>query len=308
VTRLHFVGALERTLFLRKLALLRGLASRELAVLTEVARERFVRAGEAVLVCGECVSQFFIVVDGWVRVTGGEHPSGIVQGPEQPIGFLSLLSRDPEGLEVEAATDALLLEIDGDVVFDLLEENHYFTDQVIVSLGRELLAARREVAAGTHLGGVDPILTIPDRPLTEVERLLIIRSGPLGTASLDALGRFARSVEELRYPAGTRLWSAGDLSGATLVILSGRVRCVQPERGNTFTCGPGYPLGNVEAQCRERRWYDATAETDLVVLRGTMESFHDVLEDDFELAMTFVSNFAGRLIALRREAVVATPA
>jgi len=305
VSKLHFVGALERTLFLRKLPFLRGVASRELSILAEYARERFVRPGETLLTSGETVSQFFIVVDGWVRVVGAEFPQGIVQGPEQPIGFLSLVSKDPAGLEAVAETDALLLEIDADVVFDLLEENYYVTDLLIVQLGREILAQRREIAEGTHLGGTEPIIDVPDRPLTEVELLLTFRKGIFSGTSLDALARFLRFITEIRRPAGTRFWNIGDVSDTTHIILSGVVRCELGDGRGWFTCGPGYPLGNVESQCRERRWYAATATTDIVTLRSQTELFHDALEDDFELAITFLSNFAARAIAMRREAIEA---
>ena len=60
----------------------------------------------------------------------------------------------------------------------------------------------------------------------------------------------------------------------------------------TFTGGPGYPLGNIEALAEHPRWYDAVALTDMVTLRGDHETLFDVLEDDFDVALDFLRAMA----------------
>jgi CRP-like cAMP-binding protein len=74
------------------------------------------------------------------------------------------------------------------------------------------------------------------------------------------------------------------------------------ENGTKFRAGPGYPLGNVESQALAPRWYEAVTETPLIVLSGSTDTFVDVLEDHFSLALDFLSTMARNLVRLVRDA------
>ncbi len=300
--RMHFVGPLERALFMKKVPLLAALAPPELAVMSEYGRERFVREGEVILERGESPQSVFIIVDGWIRVEGGEYPLGVDLGAEQAVGLVSFLARDPEGVHAVAEVDSLVLELSAELLRDLFEENFYFVLHVIKGLARRIMSERLRIPDGQHLGGTEPIAEIPpERPLNYVERLMVLARGSTLGSSLDSVSQLARLLVEHRLTAGTPMWKTGDRSGFIYAILSGRVRCVQPDGRGTFTCGPGYPLGNVESQCGEPRWYDAYADTDVVLNQGYIESFHDLLEDDFVMAVAYVAALAKGVINVRRE-------
>jgi CRP-like cAMP-binding protein len=84
-------------------------------------------------------------------------------------------------------------------------------------------------------------------------------------------------------------------------IVSDVVACTTQWGASRFTCGPGYPLGNLERFTGDPRWYTAVTDTPLVALRGDTESLLDVLEDHFDLSIGLVEAMARRVIDIRRE-------
>lgn len=300
---MNMVGPMERTLFLKSLPIAGGLRPRELAIVAEVARERHVRKGTVLHRAGERLDTFYIVVEGRIHVEGGEHPGGYDAEAEEAVGLLSVLSQSDEGIDAVAAVDSLLLEFDADMLYDLFEEHFYFLHGVIKQLAHGILEERKQIPEGEFLGRKDPLIDCPDRPLDFVERVVLVqRGGTFVNSGLDSLASLARKMDEQRIPKGTHMWSVGDRSGYTVMILSGVVECRQAEGRGTFRCGAGYPLGNVESLAGERRWYDAIAETDVVAMRGESETFLDMLEDDFQMACDFLQAFSAGLIRTRRVA------
>jgi CRP-like cAMP-binding protein len=298
---MRFVGPVERALFLIKVPFLAELPSADLALIAEHVRERHVKKGVQLIRPDEIPEAAYVVVEGSIEVEGAEHPLPIAQGPEEVVGLHAMLARQT-GVRATAEADALVLEFDAELIFDLFEENFLFFLHVLRSLARATLAERRQIPDGTFLGQREPLIEIPrDRPLDLVERLLIMRQGVFAEASLDAVANIARHIEEVRVPAGTRLWRAGDPSGFLYAILDGVARCEQSDGRGVFRAGPGYPLGNLESQCGEPRWYDLVAETDLVLSRGSTERFLDALEDEVDLAQSFIASVARGTIAVHRE-------
>lgn len=305
---MQMVGPMERTLFLKSLPALRDLRPRELAVIAEYARERHLKKGTVLLRRGERVDAFYIVVEGRLHVEGAEHPNGHDAEADEAIGILSLVSQSEEGIDAVATVDTLVLEVDGDVLYDLFEEHFYFLHGAIRRLAHAILTERKQIPDGEFLGRRDALIDCPDRRLGFVERIVLIQRGrTFINSGLDALATLARKMEEVRLPAGTAIWTLGDPSGYTLMLISGVVVCRQVEGRGTFRCGAGYPLGNLESLAGESRWYDATCETDVVALRGSTEDFLDMLEDDFQMATDFLQAFSTGLIRTRSSAISGLP-
>lgn len=301
MSEMRFVGPVERALFLTKVPFLAELPPSDLALIAEHVRERHVRRGERIIDADEAPDVAFVVVEGWIRVTGAEHPLGVVQGPESEVGLYAMLARR-DGVVAEAEVDSLVLEFDAELIFELFEENFPFFHHVLRRLARATLEERRQMPDGTFLGQREPLIEVPtDRPLDLVERLLIMRQGLFANASLDVVASIARGVEEVRVPAGTTLWRVGDPSGFLYSIVQGVARCEQPDGRGVFRAGPPYPLGHLESQCGEPRWYDLHAETDLVLSRSATERFLDALEDDADLAVHFLASLARGSINVQRE-------
>jgi CRP-like cAMP-binding protein len=301
---MQVVGPMERTIFLKSLAVVRDLRPREVAIIAELARERHLKKGTTLLRRGERPDAFFIVVEGRIHVTGGEHPAGHHADAEEAVGLLSLIAQSDEGVDAVALVDSLVLEIDGDVLFDLCEEHFYFLHSVIRRLARLILEERMQIPNGEFLGRRDALIDCPERRLDFVERIVLIqRGGTFVNSGLDALASLARKTEEMRFDAGTAIWSFGERSGYTLMIISGVVECRQEGDRGTFYCGAGYPLGNLESLAGEARWYDALCQTDVVAMRVSTEDFLDMLEDDFQMATDFLQAFSTGLIRTRSAAV-----
>ena len=145
---------------------------------------------------------------------------------------------------------------------------------------------------------------IPEgRPFDLLERLIMIRQGNLFAAvGLEAAVMMATSMREVRWPAGEVVWEPGEASGSMFIIVTGEVDADLGD-GQTFLAGPGYPLGNLESLAHHPRWYRAIAKTDVIAFRADHETFFDVMEDDFEVAETFLREVSGGIVTAQ-EAVI----
>lgn len=296
-TGVRFIGPLETALHLRSLPLLKDLPPCELAVVTQQARERSFPSGTEVLRPGEPVPSFHVVVEGALRARGGEHGDERV-GPGGVVGLLTLLARDEAGLQVVAEEDSLTLEIDADQLADVFEDQSFILHHQIQALARQLLEEREQLPDGAWLAPAQDVPVAGDAPLDLVERLMLV--GPnQNRQSVDALVALVQEARELRFPEGELLWRVGDPSGFSDLIVDGSVTCRLPQ-GQSFRCGRGYPLGDLESVAAVPRWYDATAEAPLRVLRSRTEVFLDLLEDHFEMATSFLAGLAASTVAGRR--------
>ncbi|MFP6684398.1 MAG: hypothetical protein VB934_06775, partial [Polyangiaceae bacterium] len=69
------------------------------------------------------------------------------------------------------------------------------------------------------------------------------------------------------------------------------------EEANNFAFGAGYVVGDLDAIAREPRWYSAYAEEEVDALVLKRSSTFDVLEDNTDMAMQLLRNFAAGITA-----------
>jgi CRP-like cAMP-binding protein len=300
----HQVGPLERALFLKTLGTMQALQPAEIAVFAENARESRFKAGEALFRPGHRVCSYHVIAEGGARVEGGEYPVPEEIGARGAVGFLSMLGGREEGLEAIATEETLCLTFDDDAFFDILEDNFSILMSLVRNLARFTLSERRRMPPETYLAPAEDVLskTVSDS-IDLVERIALIRrpGSPFERSSLEALARLARSTPEVRFAAGETVWRFGDVSDSAIILVAGTVACTTPNGRQLFRAGPGYPLGNLERFSGDPRWFTATAETDVLGLRGETETFFDLLEDHFDMALDFVSTMARNLVRIRRE-------
>jgi CRP-like cAMP-binding protein len=132
----------------------------------------------------------------------------------------------------------------------------------------------------------------PNRPLDFVERILLLRQGAFARSSVNALSELSRGLTELRFEAGTTLWTEGEPSGTILLGVHGIVKCLSARRDFAFRSGSGQALGALEALGEGPHWYDAVAETPFVALSGQVDGLLDVFEDNFEMALDFLGTIS----------------
>ena len=297
---LRLISPLERAFHLKRLGGLRDIPPADLAGIALLAHEHSFARGAAVCRSGERVEEVHVVIDGRVRVRGGEHGDDIV-GAGEVIGMLSLLARDDVGLDAVADTDTVTLALQADDLFSAFEEDFGILYNQIRDLATETLRLRKQIPRGTYLASEKGLSEPPAGEIDLVQRLLYLRGGGLGNANMDALMTMAQRMRTVRFEPGTELWR--DRQTVRVPVLHPRlVGCAARRKtAPQFACGPGYPLGNLESQCGAPRWYDAVTDTSVTALEYDTDAFLDTIEQHFEMALDFVAGMASGLIARRAE-------
>ncbi len=292
-----FVGPLDRVLFLRTLPALDGLASSQLAAVAQHAREQFVPRGTAMLRPDQPADAVFVIVDGQVTVSWAGGRTRVVGGGEA-VGFLELLARSPQGIDVRADVDTLALELDWDAQLDVCEEHFGILLQYLRYLSGRFLVEFRAAPFDVNAAAAD--LIRPDaKALNLVERLEVLsRSRAFSTTTLDALNELAHHVAEVSLQPTEAWWRRNDPADHFMLIARGLIRG-DTDEGASFRLGPAAAVGMHEALRGERRWFDAVPETEGVALRIDVEPFIDILEDHFDMAVDVMSVLAQRVLEFR---------
>jgi CRP-like cAMP-binding protein len=283
---------LERMLHLKRVPMLSGLPSAEVAVVADAASERFFPKGALVFREGEPVESVHFVVQG-ALVTNRRGVRLGRAGPGTGVGGLAVFSRDPLGSQVVAEEDSLTLELDRDAVAEVLEDRYPILQHIL----REM--SRRAIDLLTRFK-LDPSAGIPDCPVDVppggdidlVSRIFFLRRmSVFRRSSITALAEMAREMAQVRFEPGTVLWREGEPSPAIFLLRSGWVRA-RGSSGVAFRPGPGFPLGALEALGEVPRFYEAVTETPVVALQGPMGVLVDVFEDNFGMAMDYLAMLA----------------
>ena len=132
---------------LKALPLLRAIEPAALARLAAAAQRRPLRAGERAFNRGDDPTGFYVVVHGRIRLLGrgrhGERLAGIVEAG-QSFGEPVLFLERPALVDAEAATDALVLHLPKEAVFDELERSPLFARHLVAGLSARLEALVQE--------------------------------------------------------------------------------------------------------------------------------------------------------------------
>jgi CRP-like cAMP-binding protein len=286
----------ERVLHLRKLGLLRELPTSDLLLLAEFARERVFARDELLLRPGEPVGALHFVIAGRVELRRAGRPVGSF-GPGAGVGGLGLLARDEEGVEARAVVDTLTLELQADVVFEVLEDRFSVFRHFLREVSRLFIAHMLSAGVRPGRAPAEVPLTVPERSLDLIDRLLLLRRmPPFAHSSVNSLADLSRSLSEARYERGARLWREGDPAGTILLPVDGVVECTSAASGVHFHAVPGQPLGSFESLGGLPRWFDAVALTPLLALKGGSEELLDVFEDNFRMGADFLATITRALL------------
>lgn len=266
-------------------------------MIAESLRERTFAPGEALLRGGERAASMHLVVEGRVAISRGGRRLSTV-GPGAPVGGLSILARETEGVEAVAETEVVTLQTDADDVFEIFEEHFGMLRHVLAALARQLLEVMSRLPAEAIRGSLRSVTPAREEGLDLVERILFLRqTQPFAHSSVNALAELAQGLDEVRFEAGHVLWREGEEAARVILIVSGRVQCTS-SHFPALTLGPGSSPGAVEAVAAGPRRYTAVAETPVVALSGHVEGLFDVFEDNFDMALDYLATIAGWLLTL----------
>lgn len=305
--RARFVGPFDRVLYLKTLPGVEDLSVGELAVMARQTRERRFRKGDVLLREDEPMDALHLVVEGRVRVEKNgvtEH----IAGPQDDVGTLHWLAQEQGGVTAVAEADTLTLEIPTAAMAEIFEDHFTILSSFIRGLADEVYQRLRHTAKGDHKSIWPQDEELPDRALDLVEKIVLLRRSPVfkGT-SLETLAMMAESMEQTEFAPGETIWKQGDPAGSVFLILCGTVECTMEDEDRIFTCGAGYPMGNIESMAGHPRWYTAVAKDRVCGLQGFTSKFLDVMEDHHDLAMTFLGLMAAGTLHYMREHSVPVP-
>jgi CRP-like cAMP-binding protein len=211
-----------------------------------------------------------------------------------------MIARSPAQFTAVAEVETLTLELTAEACAEMLDDHFGIYYSVLRQTCREIIDLHRRMPKeATRV--LPPPLSVPVSPreLDLVERIFFLRQAPpFARSSINALAELSRSVAEVHFDPGTVLWSEGYSARGIFVVVSGLVHIASPRFGFEANLGAGQPLGILEALAQIPRWYEATVAEPTVVLTGDVETFVDVLEDNFEMAMDYLAVVARWLLAL----------
>ncbi|MFT5353224.1 MAG: CRP-like cAMP-binding protein [Polyangiales bacterium] len=294
--RRRFPTPLERLIHLRTLPNLGMIQRSGLSYIAQRSEERFFARGETVFEYDDSIDSIHFIVEGSISVDQEEIEVAVVKAPFA-VGFHPVLSTGRVHQRMVALEDTVTLEISAAEMLSVIEEDFAFLETGLRQMTRQLVETQAKLETQGELARTEPDeVPYPVDELDIIQRLVTARTGPLETANLEPLMQLVRQFEEIRVEPGHTFWSEGDEAHDGLTIVYGVVSCKSEQR--TFRMGPGSSVGHLEAYGSLPRSYHAVAETKIVALRGSAESFFDVLEDHFELAMATMGFVCDRLLEL----------
>jgi len=293
------IGHVQRVLFLKKSRFTGTLPASDLALIAEYLRERTFAAGEVLHAEGDAMAALHFVAEGSVLLQrAGVTVARAVRGAE--LGGLEMVARSPAQFTAVAETETLTLELTSEANSEMLDDHFGIFHSVLRQTCREIIEHHRRMPADAPSVMPPPrAIEVPERELDLVERIFFLRQAPpFARSSINALAELSRAIAEVHFDPGTVLWSEGYSARGIFLIVSGMVKAASPRFGFEMQVGAGQPLGIVEAFAQMPRWYEATVVEPTVVLTGDVETFVDVLEDNFEMAMDYLAVVARWLLAL----------
>jgi CRP-like cAMP-binding protein len=282
-------GVRDRMLLLRTNPNFAPLDDDDLLRIAEHARIRYVKKGTFLCREGEPLERVHLVTEGGVVVRLKGKVIADVRG-QGGVGLLSLFAGLDTTPEAEVVEDSMLLELPAEVVRTNVFESFPIARNTLRLLAAGLLERRGNLPLGD---GTPPEVGVwRDREPTIVERVLMLRTGPLfDTAHLDAVAELARRCEEVRYREGEIMWKAGEPAMFSSRIEFGKVRCTN-EKGDSVVVGAGMVIGIMDAMAGVARAYEAVALTPLITTKFDSAMQLAVLEVHPQLASSMRMSLA----------------
>jgi CRP-like cAMP-binding protein len=294
----HAGGAVERVLALRVFPGFARLPTDHLALLAEYTYERYFSKGDLIASPGRMVTSMHFVRSGIINVLR----EGVVVrsfSAGAVVGGLAGLTRDPKGQHLVAGDDTDTFEVAIDDMEDFLEDSFPTLVVVMRGLAGGVLEMRRKLPRDA--GFVDDVgdFVRPEIELNLVERILFARRLlAYGHSRVEAMAELVREMELCRFAAGQVVYREGDGAVASYLVYSGGVRCTSAS-GQSFVMGPDSVIGGIDSMANAKRWYTATAQTDVVALRSAVTSLIDVVEDHPDMGLELLRVLAGILKGLQ---------
>lgn len=290
-------GDLERVMRLRAFEAFADLPPAQIAGFAKLAVERFLPAGTVIQPAGTPAREVHYLIEGEVELRRAAHPAQRL-GPRSVINGLASLAQVRRSDEVVAVTDTTLLSFTHEDQKDVFEDNFEICRRVMRAVAAAYLDA--QLAAGPAAGQAttSEALLVPTS-MDMVDRIAVLRAAtPFDRAPLEALAELAQYAPEVRYPAGQRLWNAGDEAGWGVAVMIGCLSGSADGVRRELRFPAGTVAGALDTLAGRARWFDAVSETEVVALRIEANPLFDLLEDHTDMALQLLGSMARGVIAL----------
>jgi hypothetical protein len=131
-------STLEKTIILKSATLFSAVAAETLSRVAQVADEVSFSAGATVYREGEPGTALYLVASGAVRIRSGGTNLAILRRGD-PFGEIAVLNRDAYRAEATAVEDSVLLRIDKDDLFELMQASAELMQAIIGLLARRVV-------------------------------------------------------------------------------------------------------------------------------------------------------------------------
>ncbi len=287
-----------RILALRTFPGFLGLDPSDLATMAEVSELNWFARGDEMIAPGRPVTHIHMLLEGAVDILKDGEVARRLEA-RGAVGGLAALAGSEQGQHVVAAEPTLSLMLAVEDMFDVFEDNFRLASAVLKAMTREMLNTRRSLQGGP---GYNP--PEPGPPASEVPELGLVekmmwthRALPFGKDFIEAIAELSSAAQEVRVKSGTVLWKASDPSDDYFGIVSGVLAGVTNE-GQAFRFGSKSMVGILDALSSSPRWYTATAETDLVMIRFEPRVYFEILEDHTDMALEAMRFVATALLQM----------
>lgn len=290
---------MQRLLVLRTFPPFAALDPEELMVVAEYTRERRFAPGQTIFGEDAPVNAIQFIVRGEVELR--RHGRRLrTLGPKSAVGGLGVFAREPEGYGCVAVKETASLEISADDIWDIFEDHFVLLRNSVRGIASQMATVRKGLGPKAGFPRVQShSVECPVRALDLVERMAFLRKAmPFVKSGIEAISDLARDAEEVRASTGTVLWEKDEAAPYVLVLICGVVELSDEEEGQRFQLGPGDAAGSLAAVSEQPRLYKAEVAEDIVALKISIETLHDVFEDNFEMAMRFLGLLAATLLDL----------
>jgi CRP-like cAMP-binding protein len=288
LTDLPIESLRDRSLLLRSLPAFAQLEDETVSLLAEHARLRRFRAGHVLLSVGEPIHHVYSLLEGSIRWRRKGQEGSSLAAQYQVVGWISLMAREPDGIDAVVEQDAVVVELPADVL-ELTLEVDFGLVRHLLRLGANRLASLRGELPVTPAQAPPLVLgTRPERRRTLVERLIDMRSVPLFRGSIEGVIALTRRTEDIEVRAGHVFWERGALAPYWVVIEHGHVRC-ENAAGETVDVGSNFVIGIMDALAQRPRSFSARAQSEVIGNRIDLSAFLGVLETHFDLARDFLA-------------------
>ena len=286
-------GIRDRVLTMRSYSMFDGLDDDALLLLAEHGTSARYADGAVITPEGEATRMLCLIVEGEILVSRqGQVLTTRKAG--DAYGGLPLLAHEPSTLAV-AVGNTSTLEVPASAFEAALTSNFSLMRTMLRQLGAAVLAMRGNLPTDANRTSAVEEGSYYSQSLSLVERLIKLRLGSFRHMNMEALIDLARSMIEIRYPAGALIWSTGDPSTHALHIDVGRVRCTEPD-GKHASVGSAFTIGVLDVWTGVRV-YEARAETPLITFRVDFENFLALLEAHPEVGLDLLRGFAHDLLS-----------